>query len=174
VTTELATTSSEELITNPFTGEAIDLNADTEVLARAVRSLRDLDDERKAVVKTLSRELLKRMDANAKWTMHFAGLDVTSVAPGKVEYNGEKLKEVLEGLVKDKLITREAALEAIDRKVTYSAKVRGVNALKKLGGDVAKRIRSAEARIPDEKRSVAVKVKEGVIDGGEISPEAAS
>lgn len=162
-----AVDAGDRQLLNTITGEVINLDADEETLARTIRALRDLDDDRKLLVKAVSRELLTRMDANAKWTLHFTGLDVSSSSPGKVEYNGERLKGILEELVRDRLITKDAALAAIERKVSFAAKKSGVNALKKLGGEVEKRLRSAEARIPDEKRTVIVKAKNDVVDGGE-------
>ena len=156
-----------EVLPNPFTGEVIDLDAPTEVLAKELQQLRDLDTERKRLVAVVQREIIRRCDFDAKLTYHFPGFDLTADGKGRREYNGEALKKVLEGLLDDGLISRDAARAAIERTVSFKARRSGTNALEKLGGDVAKRLKSAERRIPDEKRRVSIKPKAVVEVGGE-------
>ena len=121
-----------------------------------------LDTERKQLVRSVSDELLTRMDRDAGWTMHFPGLDISGDTPNRREYKADRVLKVLEDLVADGTITKEAAQKAIERKVSYTVKKRGVDAIKKLGGDVAKRLYGCEVPIPDSARRVSVKAKESV------------
>lgn len=171
---ELETTEQPaegQLVANPFTGEVVDLAADTATLAGILRQAKRFDEEKKDFVKAVQREVIARMDKDASWTMHFPGLDLVSQSPRRVEYNGEALKKVLEELVAEGLISLDAAKAAIKREVKYSAKKRGVDALKKVSDDVKARLRSAERRLPDESRYVSVRIKDDVVDattaGGE-------
>jgi hypothetical protein len=163
---ELETTQATEveetaprLLPNTFTGEAIDLDGPTESLAKDLLYLRELDTERKSLVRAVSDELLARMDKDAKWTLHFPGLDLTGDTPKRREYNSERVLKVLEELVTAGTINKEAAQKAIERKVSYTVKKSGVNAIKKLGGEVAKKLAGCEVPLPDASRRVAVKSK---------------
>lgn len=153
-------TPATRLLPNPFTGVAIDLDADSETLARAIRELRDLDEERKQIVKDISHELLQRMDQDASWTLHFPGLDVSGDTPNRKTYKSERLVKVLEALVTEGKISKEAAQAAVEVEVKYKVKKRGVDAIRKLGGEISKRLYGCEVPIPDSTRSVSVKVKE--------------
>lgn len=154
--------AAPRLLPNTFTGEAIDLDAPTEALAKDLLYLRELDTERKQLVRAVSDELLARMDKSAAWTLHFPGLDLTGDTPKRREYKPERVLKVLEELVADGTIRKEAAQKAIERKVSYSVKKSGVNAIKKLGGDVAKKLAGCEVPLPDASRRVSVKSKDTV------------
>src|SRR3954454_15901157 len=112
--TELEMQPAEgQLVRNPFTGEVVDLLADTATLAQVLRDIKRLDEEKKDLVKAIQREVIGRMDLDAKWTMHFPGVDLVSQSPRRLEYNGEALKKVLEELVAEGLISLDAAKAAI-------------------------------------------------------------
>jgi hypothetical protein len=132
------------LLPNTFTGEAIDLDASTEALAKDLLYLRELDNERKQLVRAVSDELLKRMDKEASWTLHFPGLDVSGDTKNRREYKPDRLLKVLEELVAEGTITKDAAQKAIERNVTY------------------KRLYGCEVPLSDASRRVSVKSKDAV------------
>jgi hypothetical protein len=130
-----------ELIPLPLTGEALDLNAPTGELAQAFDRIRDLERELKETRDQISRELIGRMDKRASWTLREDGFKVSAPSPApKTEYDGYELHQVVQSLVAEGLIDGEAAEEAVEIRVEYRPRVRGVNALRKLGSDVADRV----------------------------------
>jgi hypothetical protein len=83
---------------------------------------------------------------------------VTAPSPApKVEWDTERLRETLAGLVIDGTIATEAAEAALERVVTLKPRATGINALRKLGGDVEQRLDECCSPAPAGDRRLTVK-----------------
>lgn len=146
-------------LVNPASGEALELTASEEDLAAAFDAARELEGRLKEYRSIISLELLRRMDAEAKWTVPAGRFKAVGESPGKVEYDADKLLPVLAQLVKDGKITPGAAHDALERpKAPLKVKMRGVNALLKLGGEVKTAIEACADPVT-KPRSVSVKLE---------------
>jgi hypothetical protein len=102
-------------------------------------------------------EVLRRMDRACEWTIHAkGGFEISGDAPGRTTYDVEVLRRELAGLVKNGTISKEARDRALKRETVYKPVASGINALRKLGGEVAKSIERAE-RAAEKPRDVRVK-----------------
>jgi hypothetical protein len=151
-------TIDNRLLPVPVTGEALDLAADDETLIEAVDRIRDLERQLKEARDIVAHELIVRMDSRAKWTITAGHWKATAPSPApKVEWDTERLRETLAGLVIDGTIATEAAESALERVVTLKPRVAGINALRKLGGDIQERIDACSTPAPAGERRLTVK-----------------
>ncbi|MBA3688442.1 MAG: hypothetical protein H0W81_06410 [Chloroflexi bacterium] len=141
----------------PITGEVLDLStADTGKLARARDEILDIERQFREVKHALDAEVLARMDRAAKWTLRADGLKLEGTSPGRKSwYDGPALREALMGLVDAGVIDVAAADAAVETVVTYKPSVRGIKALRKLGGEVEQAIGEHEELV-DVTRRVSV------------------
>lgn len=155
---------TEVQIVDPASGESKPLHAvETDVLARVLGMVQaSIDDHLRALYdakRVLGDEVIARMDRKASWTVRAAGVEIIAPSPsaGKIDWNAEKLEEILGVLVEEKLIDREAKLRAVWPDTVYKTDKRAITALLKIPG-VEERI--AEARIihPTGERKASVRV----------------
>jgi hypothetical protein len=141
----------------PGTWEILSLDGATDTLAQSISDLRDLKRAIDTALRELQNEVLLRMDSRAKWTARLGDLEVKGQGPGAVEYDALQLRRRLVALRDEGVIEPEAVDEAVERVVSWKVHARGVNALRKLGGDVLAAI--DECSRPSEKpRTVSVSV----------------
>lgn len=146
-------------IANPMTGEALELTASEEDLAAAIDAAKEMEGRLREFKSAISDELLRRMDHEAKWTIRPGRYKVEGSAPPAPDYDAEKLLPVLTRLVREKLITPGAAHDALERpKAPLKVKRRGINALLKLGGEVAAALAECQVEVT-KPRSVSVKIE---------------
>lgn len=158
---ELVPAAEAAVVANPMTGEALELSASEEDLAAAFDAAKEMESRLKEYRGQISSELLRRMDAEATWTLRAGSYKMEGESPDRFDYDAEKLLPELTALVKAGKITPGAAHDALERpKAPLKAKKRGINALLKLGGEVKEAIE--RCKVPVEKsRSVSVKIERG-------------
>lgn len=143
-------------LVNPATGEQFDLDAPTETLGQFLVDVREFELLVREHKKVVQRELLARMDRQAKWTEHVAGLKLVGSSPAPSdEWDGAELRTTLLELVDAGVLSIEAVDAAVETRVTYHPKKGGVNALRKLGGQVAQVVDQL-ARPVEKERHVRV------------------
>ena len=153
---ELVPVEGKELaVTNPATGEVIDLAADTIELGRKLKELRALESELREFKALVQKAILAQMDRNASWTVNSGAGKVTGTSPGKVDYDPEMLYQALKELLEEDRITKEAADAALGVKVEKAVKKAGVNKLIALGGDIKEKVERCKIP-PKQGRSVTV------------------
>jgi hypothetical protein len=146
-------------VPHPVTGEVLQLDAPTADLAQALDELKELTSRIREVRERIDEELLRRMDAKARWTVREGGFKVTAPSPApRAEWDGAELSVVLAELRGLDLIDYDAAQAALETEVTYKPKARGLNALLKLGGEVAERVGACRSEVEPTRR---VTVKRG-------------
>ena len=83
------------------TGELIDLaEVSTDRLGAFLASTRELESELRAAKAEVSREVHRRMDAEAKWTVRAGPYKLSGQSPDRSEYDGEELARALRRLVR--------------------------------------------------------------------------
>lgn len=147
---------STEVIPHPLTGEAIELAAETDTLAQWVDQLRELERQAKEARDMIGLELLRRMDAKASWTLRAGDFKITAPSPApKTEWDVDQLRATLADL-RDQGLDEDAIDAALEVVVTYKPRTAGLNALRKLGGEVAERIAACGTEVEPARR-VSVK-----------------
>jgi hypothetical protein len=155
--TDLARTETPAVVITPMTGEVVELDATTDVLADWLHRVRQAEADLRDAKRAVGAELLARMDREARWTARVGAFEVKGDGPGAVEYDAERLRTELHLLVRAGEISEAAMQDAVEIVHTYKAKARGINALRKLGGRVAAAIDSCASPSTKDRR---VTVKE--------------
>lgn len=151
-------------IVNPDTGEVLAL-ADApspviaSVLGRVDLAISDELDRLRDIKRLLGDELIRRFDAEGEWTQRAPGVRVSAPSPsaGSVTWDAELLRSILDDLVKENKITREAALRACKVKVEHVPVAAGLKALEKIPG-LSARLDPARRVNPPPERKVSVKI----------------
>ena len=151
MTTDL---QQSQQIVNPRTGEALTLDSDTSDLAQYLDDIREFRNVLMEADRYVSRELIRRLDADAKWTKHVPGFKVSGPSPApKEEWDGVDLYTELSLLVDRGVISIEAMNAAVETETVYKPKKAGINALRKLGGEARAVVdRLASSSEPDRNR----------------------
>jgi hypothetical protein len=91
-------------------------DADTTALAEFIDSIDELRRIASEAKGQASDELVARLDASACWTMRFDGWELRAASPeaGTVSYDIDLLREALDELVASRVISREAAWNALE------------------------------------------------------------
>lgn len=91
-------------------------DADTVDLAQFTEDALEVRRVFAEAVGEVSDELVARLDANARWTLRQDGWEIKSQSPaaGSVSYDIDLLREALEELVTDGVISRDAAWNAVE------------------------------------------------------------
>ena len=144
-----------EIVAVPWTGEALALTQLTDrQLAEVLDEVREFEAARLRTFKRqVQDEALWRMDAAASWTIHTeGGFKLTGDSPARTDIDVDELRAALEDIdVPSSLIEKAIKPKPIEYVVSRA----GLNALRKLGGEVATAI--AECERPSTKpRSVRV------------------
>jgi hypothetical protein len=149
------------VVAHPVTGEVLPLDAPTADLARALDELKELTSRIREVRERIDEEVLRRLDAKARWTAHEGGFKVSAPSPApKPEWDGRALALVLAELRGNALIDYEAAEAALEMVVAYKPKAAGLNRLLMLGGEVAERVGACRVMVEPARR-VTVKRERG-------------
>ncbi len=142
---------------HPTTGEVLSLDQPSVMLAGWLDEIKQVEGMARAAKAQIGDELLKRMDADAAWTMHLPGFKVTGPSPApSVEYDPDLLHDTLSDLREQGLISEQAQDQALELVVTRKPRAAGINALRKLGGLVAERVDGC-ARQVEKARRVSVR-----------------
>jgi hypothetical protein len=141
-------------VVDPVTGEALVLaDVPTDSLALFLSNAREIDSTLREQKKAVGREILARMDKEAKWSAALGDWNVKGDGPTKpTEYDAEQLYEALGEFVDAGVITEAAREDAVERTYAYKAKHRGIQALTKLGGGVAEVIRAHSREVEKDRR----------------------
>ena len=130
-------------LVSPATGEVLDLDAPTGDLGRLLSDIRDAEFQLREMKRAASREILARMDKQAAWTLRTEGVTLTGQSPKPAEeWDGPELREALLAFVDRGLLSIEAVDNAVNTVVTYKPRKAGIQALRKLGGEVEEAIDS--------------------------------
>ncbi len=157
---EITKHDTAEMVSNPVSGEVISLADPTDMLARFVADLDDLRQRLETERSQVNTELLERLDKNATWTFQAGGYKITAPSPDPgVEYDGGRLAAALANLADRGVIDTHAYEAAVDCTLVCKAKKRGINALLKLGGEIAEAIRGTEIESTPKARRVRVNLK---------------
>jgi hypothetical protein len=152
-----ATDPIEGAVMHPSTGEVVSLDAPLEDLAAYLADVRDWEQTfLRPCKRAVEDEILRRLDHDASYTQRVGDFEIRGDGPGRVTYQEEVLRGALRPLVDDGTISRAAFNAAVKEEVVYTPVVRGINALKKLGGAVTAAVESA-ARPSHKPRRVTVK-----------------
>lgn len=136
MSTELVPTTPA-VVFNPSTGEIIDLNSEDQTLVQFLDDLAQFEKELDSTRRTVNRELVARLDRSAKWTRHVGPYTLSAASPSPTEdWDGAALHEALAPFVDRGELSVEALDAAVETVVSYKPKKAGINALRKLGGDV--------------------------------------
>lgn len=128
-------------VLNPMTGEVVPLDAPTDTLGEYLDAIREFEGSLREQKATVSRELLRRMDTEARWSVVAGPWKLTGRSPEpELVYDVDRLRAVLEQLVADDLISQRAMNEACERVVEFKARKAGIAKLLKLGGAVREQI----------------------------------
>jgi hypothetical protein len=148
--TDLVPTTSIQLV-NPSTGELVELDGPTETLAHFLADMREHESLCKEAKALVNREMLNRLDRQAKWTLYVGDLKLSSPSKEQEEveeFDGPALHEALYALVDEGLITVEAADAAVETVTSYVPKKAGIKQLRKLGGRVAEVVAEHATKVP--------------------------
>lgn len=151
-------------IVNPDTGEVIALTeAQPVVIARVLGLLQAEFDATLQVLtdarRMLGAELIERMDRAGEWTVTAPGVKITAPSPtaGTVDWDAERLEQILDELVYEGVLDQAAKLRAVTQRVVLHVDKRGVAALQKIPA-VRDAIEPARLVVPQPYRKASVKV----------------
>lgn len=126
-------------LVHPASGELLDLNGATDYLAERLLEIRDLEAQLRHLKEALTSEVLHRMDGAATWTVEAGRYKVRGRSPDpEIVYDGEALWNGLHSIARDFGLDEQAIRNAITEERVFKVSKRGVNALRKLGGEVAR------------------------------------
>lgn len=152
-------TTGTDLIVLPETGEVITRDSSDADLARAIDWLRDLKRRANTAQRDVEAIALERMDQACRWTRPAGDLTMTASSPEPAyEWTdkGADLRNTLDQMVGEGLITEEAANEACLVELAYKPRAAGVNAIRKRGPEFAARIDACRVEV-DKPRYVTVR-----------------
>lgn len=152
----------------PMTGEVVTLpGMDLSVSDIELIELLQLSREfRVAVVEhwetPAQNELLKRMDRNAKWTIHSGDFTATGSSPAPIiHWDTDALARVLNDLVGEGLIDKDLAIRAVEVTVAYKPQTGVIKAIRKLSPEIAERIDECATEEPPHRR-ISVKPRRAI------------
>ena len=145
-------------IVNPATGEIVELDAPTDVLAGALEEIRDLEGRLRDLKSAIGREVMGRMDEARQWTLELPdGRKVSAPSPEpSVEFDGEALWNGLHSLARDCKLSDELIASVVTEERVYKVSRQGANRLLKGGGQPAKMVERCKVEVP-KRRYVSVK-----------------
>ncbi len=122
------------LIVDPRTGEAFPLqHATTETIARWLTEVRETEQALRDAKRIVTDEVTARMDTAASWTLPAGPYKLKSQSPTpEVQYDAQALRNDLEELAAQGVITQDAVDAAVQIVVTFNPRAAGINALRKL------------------------------------------
>lgn len=146
-------------IHDPLTGAVVSPEAETaELLRLREEGLRAMEEACKEARRAVDLELLARMDRGARWTLREGEFEATGTSPAVVEYDTDRLRAEINGLVRSGVIDKDARAAALKPTVGIKVDKRGVQAIAKTSDQAAAAIAQAEK---EATRRVTVKRKGG-------------
>lgn len=114
-------------------GDVLTLDSPTEDLAGYLADVRDLESQLREEKAIVNRELLARLDKQAKWTVHASGLSLSAPSPEPAwEWDGAGLHAALTELADQDIISTDAVNAAVEIEHVYKVRKAGVSALWKI------------------------------------------
>jgi hypothetical protein len=140
-------------VVSPASGEVLTLAAPTGDLAGWLADVREWESNLREAKRIVQAEILARLDKQASWTTHEAGLKISGDSPAPTEiWDGAELRTALLELVDEDLLSIEAVDAAVQTVVTYKPAKAGISKLRKLGGRVADVVDSLCQTVERERR----------------------
>lgn len=149
-------------LVDPDSGEVVALaDAPDTLIAAVLRQLKLAAEDLRDAQRGLGAVLIERMDAQASWTVGARGVKVSAPSPaaGAVTWDAELLHEILDGLVNESTLTRDAALRACSTRIEFVTHVSGIKAIEKVPG-VAEKIARARREAEPKPRTITVKLEQ--------------
>jgi hypothetical protein len=159
---------------DPETGELLEPVSATELLGgdAAVIANRMPDDELAAFIDAargfkselgiaqgaVSREVIRRMDDAAHWTIDLADFKVSSDSPDRYVYDEAAVYRLLAKAVRSGTISPDAMKAAVKREYVYKVQRRGLNALLKRGDELAEKLTELRTRLTDDDKPRQIKL----------------
>lgn len=113
----------------PATGELLDLDGPTDVLADAVARIASLETDLRDARSALRGELLRRMDTANVRSFDAGPYKLEAEAPNQSDYDAQDLAPVLAELVVNGKIAQEAMDAALERVVSHKPRKRELDRL---------------------------------------------
>lgn len=136
-----------------FTGEFLSINSPDSALGRCLAEIREFEALLREQKKILTEELLSRCDRRASWTVYEDGVKISGSSPAPVEtWDGAELYSALWAFVDAGVLSEEAVNAAVGIETIYKPKKAGIQALRKLGGDVAGTIDGLAQEVEKDRR----------------------
>lgn len=148
-------------LVDPDSGEVVSLaDAPDTLIAAVLRQLKIAQEDLRDAQRGLGAVLIDRMDREGAWTVGARGVKVSAPSPaaGAIHWDAELLHEILDGLVADNVITRDAALRACSTKLEYVTHAAGLNALAKISG-VGDKIARAKRQAEPKPRTITIRLE---------------
>lgn len=152
-----ALTSRE--IVNPATGELVNLDGPTDVLAGQLADIRELEAHLREVKRAFTAEVVARMDKAVErgeskgWTVRVGPWTLKAPSPAPtVEYDVEALRHALDLLAEVDAIGDEAVDSALIPTITYKVNRTALNALAKVNKHVAAAIAEHSREVQKDRR----------------------
>lgn len=135
--TDIAPTTEPRTLTNPATGEVINLDTDaTDIVARFALDVQDVIDQLAEIRDAARVELTVRMDRAATWTFRHDDLEAKALSPtaGGETFDAKPLRQDLMALAEEGVLDILAVDKAVEMDITprYKARKAGIDALRKL------------------------------------------
>lgn len=143
---------------DPATGDELDLSLCSDATLANLRDMiRDAEEEQRIAKHQIDGEVLARMDREGVYTIRVEGFEITAPSPAqRSEFDGAALHAALMAFVDTGELTVGAVDRAVEQVLTFKPKKAGIEALRKLGGEIADTIATHEAKT-DPVRRVTVK-----------------
>lgn len=109
--------------------------------------------------RVLGVEIIERMDKGGEWTVNAPGVKIIAPSPsaGTEDWDAELLDEILDSLIAEGVLDRNAKLRAVTQRTALHVDKRGVAALLKIPA-VADRIAPARKYTPQGVRKASVRI----------------
>ena len=138
---------------NPTTGEALSLSSPDADLGNYLADIRELESVLREHKQIVTRELLSRMDRSASWTVYEGGLKLSGSSPKpSEEWDGVELYNALWDFIDSGELSPAAVEAAVAVETIYKPQKRGIEALRKLGGDIAETIDGLAREVVRDRR----------------------
>lgn len=151
--------TGEVTLTNPSTGDSVALSdATVDQLADYKLAVAEWQDAAKAAQQMADGEILRRMDKQAKWTIHTPFGILTGRSPADVRTidDPQGLRDALLELEAQGLLSTEAVEAAISqpppKPQPLKVAVSGIDALLKIGGQVAETVERFSRMVPPDRK----------------------
>lgn len=146
------------IVVHPATGEILELDASTEMLARWLTEARELDERMREEKRRVVQELLARMDRDAQYTVRAGDMEIKGDGPAPpTEYDAEPLRRELEEFVDAEVISQDALDRAVEIVHVYKPRANGLKALVRQGGQLAEIVERHGRPKENHERRVSVK-----------------